>query len=61
MTGLWRQVLALGAAEHAHARRTGTEPVTVEDVRRIALTEFSMLLDDTQARAALIQQRGPAR
>ncbi|MFF3159577.1 hypothetical protein [Streptomyces sp. NPDC057910] len=78
MTGLWRQVLsalnqpdarpdreqllALGAAELAHARRTGTEPVTAEEVQRIALTEFSLLLDVAGARVALSQrQRRAAR
>lgn len=51
------RLLALGAAELAHARRTGGEAVTVEDVQRIALREFSLLLDDVQARAALAQRR----
>ncbi|MDJ0467133.1 hypothetical protein [Streptomyces sp. H27-C3] len=71
--GIWRQVLsalsgeghddadrerllALGAAELAHARSTG-EPVTTQDVQRIAYEEFSLLIDDTQARTALRARR----
>ncbi|MEU3278845.1 hypothetical protein [Streptomyces antibioticus] len=67
MTGLWQQVLTalnsdqpdqqhdherLLALELAHARRTDDTPVTVEDVQRIALAEFPLLLGDAQARAA---------
>ncbi|MBK3643698.1 hypothetical protein [Streptomyces sp. MBT33] len=55
------RLLALGAAELAHARRSGNEPVCAEDVQRIALTEFSVLLDDRQARAALAQRRNQRR
>ncbi|MFG2794677.1 hypothetical protein [Streptomyces sp. NPDC048419] len=51
------RLLALGAAELAHARRTSEAPVTVKDVQRIALAEFSLLLDDAQARSALAQRR----
>ncbi|MGX1675404.1 hypothetical protein [Streptomyces sp. NPDC055400] len=32
------ELLALGAAELAHARRSGDEPLTAEDVQRIALS-----------------------
>ncbi|MEN8656154.1 hypothetical protein ABCR94_37690 [Streptomyces sp. 21So2-11] len=51
------RLLALGAAELAHARSTSGEPVTTADVRRIAYEEFSLLIDDTQARAALRERR----
>ncbi|MFE7358720.1 hypothetical protein ACFU8Q_37960 [Streptomyces sp. NPDC057543] len=51
------RLLDLGAAELAHARRAGQDPVTAEDVKRFALREVSVFLDDAQARAALTQRR----
>jgi hypothetical protein len=55
------ELLALGAAELAHARRSGDEPPAAQDVQRIALSEFSLLIDDSQARAALAQRRNQGR
>ncbi|MEN8655579.1 hypothetical protein ABCR94_34655 [Streptomyces sp. 21So2-11] len=52
------RLLALGAAELAHARSSTGEPVTTEGIRRIAFEEFSLLIDDSQARAALRERRG---
>ncbi|MEU2354579.1 hypothetical protein ABZ599_16690 [Streptomyces misionensis] len=74
MTGLWRQVLndtervdshsreqllALGAAELAHARRAAESPVTVDDVQRIALAEFGLFLDEQAATRALREWSRP--
>ncbi|WP_434598068.1 hypothetical protein [Streptomyces sp. A5-4] len=52
------RLLALGAAELAYARSISGGPVTTEDVRRIAFEEFSLLIDDSQARAAVCERRG---
>ncbi|GAA2694624.1 hypothetical protein [Streptomyces lunalinharesii] len=73
MSGLWRaaltalnqpeatlgrdRLLALCTAEIAHAHPTHQEPVAVADVQRIALTEFSLLLDEAHAPTALAQRR----
>lgn len=43
------RVLALGAAESAHARSAEGRPATPEDIRYIALHEFRHLLELTQA------------
>ncbi|MEU7184128.1 MULTISPECIES: hypothetical protein [Streptomyces] len=51
------QLLALGAAELAHARSEEDQPATAEDVQRIALHEFGLLLGVTQARTALRERR----
>ena len=51
------QLLALGAAELAHARSGAGRPATVEDVQHIALHEFGLLLGDAQARTALRERR----
>lgn len=51
------RLLALGAAEPAHARRTGDQPATTADVQRITFEEFSLLIDDQQARSALRERR----
>ncbi|MFB7999323.1 hypothetical protein ACFC4G_41780 [Streptomyces sp. NPDC056002] len=51
------QLLALGAAELAHARSEAGRPATAEDVQRIALHEFGLLLGDAQARTALREHR----
>lgn len=51
------QLLALGAAELAHARSSQDRPATAEDVQRIALQEFGLLLGVAQARTALRERR----
>ncbi|MET7665841.1 hypothetical protein ABZS99_45140 [Streptomyces sp. NPDC005463] len=51
------QLLALGAAELAHARASAGRPATAEDVRHIALQEFGLLIGITQARTALRERR----
>lgn len=51
------QLLALGAAELAHARSSAGQPASAEDVQRIALREFGLLLGITQARTALRERR----
>ncbi|MFJ6438767.1 hypothetical protein [Streptomyces sp. NPDC091416] len=51
------QLLALGAAELAHARSTEGRPASAEDVQHIALQEFGLLIGITQARAALRDRR----
>ncbi|MCX4774992.1 hypothetical protein [Streptomyces sp. NBC_01285] len=51
------QLLALGAAELAHARSSEGSPATAEDVQHIALQEFGLLLGITQARTALRERR----
>lgn len=51
------QLLALGAAELAHARSSEGRPATAEDVQHIALQEFGLLLGITQARTALRERR----
>ncbi|WP_326695512.1 hypothetical protein [Streptomyces sp. NBC_01766] len=51
------QLLALGAAELAHARSSEGSPATAEDVQHIALQEFGLLLGITRARTALRDRR----
>ncbi|MFF2964644.1 hypothetical protein ACFVT1_38505 [Streptomyces sp. NPDC057963] len=58
------QLLALGAAELAHARSgegspatAEGSPATAEDVQHIALQEFGLLISITQARTALRKRR----
>ncbi|MEV0914239.1 hypothetical protein AB0I93_08250 [Streptomyces sp. NPDC049967] len=51
------QLLALGAAELAHARSREGSPATAEDVQHIALQEFGLLIGITQARTALRERR----
>ncbi|WP_328375256.1 MULTISPECIES: hypothetical protein [unclassified Streptomyces] len=55
------QLSACTSAELAQARRRGDKPVTVEAVQCIALTEFSLLIDDRQSRAAHAQRRNQGR
>ncbi|GLW19905.1 hypothetical protein Stsp01_66480 [Streptomyces sp. NBRC 13847] len=71
---LWRQVLAVlndpdaaarekvlaaGAAELAHARRSDDRPADPDEVCRIALEEFGVLLDSATAAAVLRVRRRP--
>ncbi|MGV9883287.1 hypothetical protein [Streptomyces sp. NPDC003006] len=51
------QLLALGAAELAHARSSEDRPTSAEDVQHIALYEFGLLLGAAQAPAALRERR----
>jgi hypothetical protein len=51
------QLLALGAAELAHARSSQGRPASAEDVQHIALQEFGLLIGITQARTALRERR----
>ncbi|MGW3929444.1 hypothetical protein ACWECC_15235 [Streptomyces microflavus] len=51
------QLLALGAAELAHARSSEGRPASAEDVQHIALQEFGLLISITQARSALRERR----
>ncbi|WND36393.1 hypothetical protein RI578_19825 [Streptomyces sp. BB1-1-1] len=51
------QLLALGAAELAHARSGEGTPATAEDVQHIARQEFGLLISITQARTALRERR----
>ncbi|MFF1401323.1 hypothetical protein ACFVZD_47530 [Streptomyces sp. NPDC058287] len=51
------RLLALGAAELAHARSSPGQPATAEDVQPIALQEFGLLIGITQARTALRERR----
>ncbi|WP_285574001.1 hypothetical protein [Streptomyces sp. RTGN2] len=51
------QLLALGAAELAHARSSEGSPASAEDVQHIALQEFGLLIGITQARTALHERR----
>ncbi|MFF5638693.1 hypothetical protein [Streptomyces sp. NPDC012825] len=53
------QLLAVGAAALAHARRTDDHPADAETVCRIALEEFGILLDAATAAAALAERRVP--
>ena len=53
------QLLALGAAELAHARHTDASPVTIDDVQRIALAEFGLFLDEHAATRALRERGRP--
>ncbi|MEV5879421.1 hypothetical protein AB0L75_35410 [Streptomyces sp. NPDC052101] len=57
-TGRREHLLALGAAELAHARRpAGGAASTSRDVQVIALQEFGLLLDDRAAAAALAERQ----
>ncbi|MFJ1954531.1 hypothetical protein ACIOGT_25260 [Streptomyces microflavus] len=51
------QLLALGAAELAHARSSEGRPASAEDVQHIALQEFGLLISITQARSVLRERR----
>uniref|UniRef100_UPI003F491F58 hypothetical protein n=1 Tax=Streptomyces sp. CA-136453 TaxID=3240050 RepID=UPI003F491F58 len=51
------QLLALGAAELAHARSSEGHPATAEEVQRIGLQEFGLLIGINQARTALRERR----
>ncbi|MET7520617.1 hypothetical protein ABZS88_46405, partial [Streptomyces sp. NPDC005480] len=53
------QLLALGAAELAHAR--AGQRATAEDVQHLALQEFGLLIGITQARTALRERRARRR
>ncbi|MET7520172.1 hypothetical protein ABZS88_43850 [Streptomyces sp. NPDC005480] len=50
-------LLALGAAELAHARSSAGQRATAEDVQHLALQEFGLLIGITQARSALRERR----
>ncbi|MFF3404013.1 hypothetical protein ACFYW6_36660 [Streptomyces sp. NPDC002659] len=51
------RLLALGAAELAHARSGPYRPAQAADVQRIAFEEFSLPLGHDQALAALTERR----
>ncbi|MGW9448650.1 hypothetical protein [Streptomyces sp. NPDC055632] len=54
------QLLAVGAAALAHARRTDDHPADAETVCRIALEELGILLDAATATTALTRHRAPS-
>ncbi|CAD5911616.1 hypothetical protein ACPXCO_37940 [Streptomyces cyaneofuscatus] len=51
------QLLALDAVELAYARRGEGRSATAEDVQRIALREFGLLIDITHARVTALRAR----